>query len=158
MKLAPVFLVAPKPPTGSVPTRRAFLFAGAAFLGGAVLGTACGYSLGAAANTPSAPAEPPEPPSTGNRELDELRRLAIKAPIDELVGQQKMFLLMVTQTYRRDHVLWQGVARLAEELLTNASIPERRLVAHWLAQVIEQGDADFTASLRSRAPELRKVR
>src|SRR5262245_35073736 len=117
MKLEPVFLVAPKVSAGSVPTRRAFIFAGAAFLGGAVFGTACGYSLGAAAGPTPSPSEPAAPASTGDAKLDELRRLAVTAPIEELVAEHLDFVWWRERHYPNDAVLWQGVSRLAREVL-----------------------------------------
>jgi hypothetical protein len=42
MRLDPIYLVAPKPNPPSMPTRRAFLVAGATFTLGAAVGGACG--------------------------------------------------------------------------------------------------------------------
>jgi hypothetical protein len=157
MKLEPVFLVAPKVSAGSVSTRRAFLFAGAAFVGGAVLGTACGYSLGAATGSAPAPNEPPEPAKTGNNELDELRRLAVSAPIDELVDKHVPFMRLRDRNYQTDSVLWKGVGRLAEEALQNPLLRERRQISALVAASIEQGDPPAALNLKQLLPQLKRL-
>jgi hypothetical protein len=163
MKLEPVFLLAPKLPAGSVPTRRAFLCAGAAFFGGAVLGTACGYSLGAASPTNSGPNDPAqlgapiEPPKTGNAELDDLRRLAVVAPIEELVARSRYFLMARDITYRDDDVLWRGVARLANEALTNQALSRRAEIAGFTAGSIDKGNPPPALRLKDLLPELKRI-
>ena len=135
-----------------MPTRRAFVLCGATFAFGAVAGGACGYSLGAAAN-----AQPDEElvPS-GDAELDELRRLAVKAPIEELVERRKTFTNSVIKDYPADQLLWKGVGRLCDAALAGHPMADRRLFARFLAQMIEQGDRRFTQPLIDRVPQLRR--
>jgi hypothetical protein len=153
MKLEPVFLVAPKPKPPSMPTRRAFLLAGATFTLGAVTGGACGYSIGAAAAVP--PAAEEIPPS-GDVELDELRRLAVKAPIEELVERRLTFTNSVFKDYPTDELLWRGVGRLCDAVLAGHAMADRRLFARFLAQMIQQGDQRVTKPLLGRVDQLRR--
>lgn len=158
MRLDPVFLVAPKPTPPSMPTRRAFLVAGATFSFGVAIGGACGYSVGAARAAAAAPAGEPELESSGDADLDELRRLAVKAPIEELIERRLTFLKCVSREYRRDPVLWTGVERLADAVESDASFPDRRLSARVIAQVMELADADFRARFEVRARALNAIR
>lgn len=157
MKLEPVFVVAPQPHLRGVPTRRAFLIAGSTFTLGTVVGGACGYSIAVATQSAGAPAEEVIPPS-GDPELDELRRLAVKAPIDELLEKRLVFTACVNSDYPTDAVLWRGVGRLCDAVVGNYQYEDRRLFAAALAQMIDRGDATCTQSLKSRIPELRRTR
>lgn len=155
MKLDPVFIIAPKPKPPSMPTRRAFVLAGATFALGAAAGGACGYSLGAAAN---AQPEEEELAPSGDAELDELRRLAIKAPISELVQHRLMYLNSLSRYYRKDEVLWRGFERLCDVVMQDAAFPERRLSARLLAQMIEYAEPEYKERFAVRAQDLRAVR
>ncbi len=139
MKLEPVYLVAPKPKPRSMPSRRAFLGMGLAFLGGGAIGSACGYSVGAA-RTPAAPASEDALTPSGNEELDELRRLATKAPIEELMGRGTQFTTLLATKYRADAIAWRGVDRIAKVLVEDLNRPRRRPLAVWLAGVIDEAD------------------
>ena len=155
MRLEPVFLVAPRPKPPSMTTRRAFLLAGGTFAVGAAVGGACGYSIGAKAEAGAAEGDLELAPS-GDVELDELRRLAVKAPISELVEKRLVFLNCVTKIYPKDLVLWRGVARLVDAVLSPEPFSDRRIFAKWIAQVIEAADPAMTKGLVPRLPELRK--
>lgn len=139
MKIEPIYLLAPeaKPTVRSMTSRRAFLLAGSMFAAGTLVGGACGYTLGAAKTEDSAGAAPgvvPEPKQkkpdeivlepSGDATLDELRRLAVKAPIEELVEKASMFLLLKARDYRDDTLLWAGLKRLAKDATEN---PDSRL-------------------------------
>ena len=154
MRLEPVYLVAPKPKPPSMPHRRAFLIAGGTFLAGIGLGGACGYAVGATrSDTPGGADEPNLEPllaPSGDSDLDELRRLAVKAPIEELMARSLLFLDLLSDTYRRDEALWHGAARICSELCSNSSLPKRRVTALWLAQVIDRSDADLAVAMRLR--------
>ncbi len=156
MKLDPVYLVAPSS-APSMPTRRAFLIAGTTFTLGTAVGGACGYSIGAARSTDAAPAEQDLPPS-GDVELDELRRLAVKAPIEELVEKRNNFLASLSRDYRNDEVLWRGVERLTARVIADNSFPQRRVSALFLAQVIQFAEPRFHEKYASVEKELRTIR
>lgn len=158
MRLDPVFLVAPKPTPPSMPTRRAFLVAGATFSFGVAIGGACGYSVGAARAAAAAPAGEPELESSGDADLDELRRLAVKAPIEELIERRLVFLSCVAKEYRRDAILWLGVERLAHTVQRDSQFPDRRISARLLAQTIELADPVFRTKYSELAKELRALR
>lgn len=162
MRLDPVFVVAPKPMPPAMPTRRAFLVAGATFTFGAAFGGACGYSIGAAgvAAAPDAPKDAPADPDlapTGDSDLDELRRLAVKAPIEELIEKRLLFVSCLFGDYPKDPVMWKGAGRLCDAVLSPQPVPDRRVFARALAQVIERGDATLAAPLHPRVAELRRV-
>lgn len=154
MRLEPVFVVSPRPKPPAMPTRRAFLLAGATFVAGSALGGACGYSL-AATTTKDAGAGEADLAPSGDVELDELRRLAVKAPIEELVQRRLIFINMLTKVYPNDRTCWLGIGRLADEVLSTRPFQDRRAFARWLAQVIEGADPAVTADLRSRIASLR---
>lgn len=140
MKIEPVYLVAPvsKP---VMHTRRAFLLAGGMFAAGTCVGGACGYSIGVArtpaATTPTQPgAGGPEPelPSSGDAQLDELRRFGRTASIDKLMDKAAQFLAAQSIDYRQDQYLWVGVDRISKEIITNPQRP----VDYALIQVVIQ--------------------
>ncbi|MCA8978066.1 MAG: hypothetical protein KDC98_25290 [Planctomycetes bacterium] len=140
MRLDPVYVLAPKKTPRPASTRRMFLLTGGAFVAGAAVGGACGYSMGVAASQPQeAPRQPeenatPEYEKSGNHELDELRRLAVKAPLDELFDKSVMFLTMQMSDYKTDPVLWYGVDRMSKEIIDN---PDRKVDYMVIAVVIE---------------------
>ncbi|MFK7742292.1 MAG: hypothetical protein AB8H80_18405 [Planctomycetota bacterium] len=173
MRLDPIFLVAPAPKPPQMIRRRAFMLAGVAFAFGAAAGGACGYGLGvrrsdAGANDGEKDAGQPKntpktsgstmPESTGNAELDELRRLAVVAPIEELFTRWRPFLDLLSTRYFDDPVLWGGAKRLGEYLITSEPHADRRLASRWLTQVIEQSSTELASDLQSLIPGLRSVR
>jgi hypothetical protein len=163
MRIDPVYLVAPKPPEPSMPTRRAFVFMGAAFAVGSAFGGACGYSVGARAANAAASGEPQAPAdeplkSTGNAELDELRRLAVKAPIEELLMRSVDLFAGMSTTYREDAVLWQGIERLCEHVIKTTSFDRRRITARSLEQMIERANSKERSKYEHWLPKLRQVR
>lgn len=165
MRLDPVYLVAPEPKPPRIPTRRAFLFVGAAFAAGTALGGACGYAAGSVADARPAggepdghEADPALPPPSGDTELDELRRLATVAPIEELIARWQPFLGLLGDTYPDDATLWRGAQRIGEHVLSTPSLDRRRTIALWLAQVIAQGPREHTATLEDLALQLQRVR
>ena len=152
MRLEPVYVLGPKPKPPSIPTRRAFLIAAGAFGAGVGLGGVGGYVLEIGGPT----SDSPRP--TGDVLLDELQRLAVEAPIEELAARYAFILSFIPSTYPRDAVLWRGAGRLAEYVIATERLHDRRTVAQWLAQVIESGDPVAAASLRSRISQLRAIR
>jgi len=155
MKLEPVYLLGPKPKPPSIPSRRAFLIAGGTFLAGVGLGGACGYAAGVRGE-----GEPNDEQlkSTGDATLDELRRLAVKAPIDELMEKHMVFLHHLSSVYQTDTVLWGGAKRICDELLSNPRIKSRRRVAGWLAHVIDSSDPKIAGTLRTHIVELKRLK
>lgn len=159
MRLEPVLLVAQDAPPATMPTRRAFLFGGAMFATGLSLGGACGYAIGARRAEAAAPAGATDDfEKSGDADLDELRRLAVKAPIEELVKHRLLFVNATFADYPRDQVLWRGVRRLAEHVLAGGQVEDRRVFAAALAGVIERADLDMVRELRPLLPDLRRVR
>lgn len=157
MKLEPVYLLAPKPKPPSIPSRRAFLIAGGTFLAGVGLGGACGYAVGVGGSGEVDNGEGALKP-TGDPLLDELRRLAVKAPIDELMEKHMPFLDHLTSKYAADSTLWGGVERICQEVISNPRIASRRSVAGWLATVISRGDPALTGDLRNHVVELKRLK
>jgi hypothetical protein len=166
MRIDPVFLVAPPPPVPSMPTRRAFVIASSTFLAGAAVGGACGYSAGAANAATANPANAQavdasaeqELPKSGDHELDQLRWLAVKAPLDELFAKAPVFLSTRVSTYKNDEILWKGVERMTREIVDN---PGRAVDQMHIAVIIGQieGTARPTRpSLREFVPTLRQRR
>jgi hypothetical protein len=94
--------------------------------------------------------------SSGDAELDELRQVAA-APIGELIEHRLIFLVRISEDYRGDVALWRGVERLCDAVLGGEPIPDRRLFARFLAQVIERADQPFASDLRPRITELRSL-
>ena len=138
-------------------TRRAFLLAGGTFAVGAAVGGACGYSIGAKAEA-VAPVADQELVPSGDVELDELRRLAVKATISELVEKRLYFANSLVDRYRDDRVLWSGVGRLCDALIANQQFPDRRLFSRFLAQMIANGPKDAVSGLAGRREELRMIK
>lgn len=151
-----VYLAAPKVKDAAMPTRRAFLIAGCTFSLGTAVGGACGYSLGAAA-TPSTPTVEDELKPSGDVELDELRRLAIKAPLEELVQKRQIFMVSLWE-YKTDDILWRGVDRLCNAVLQDTGFPDRRIFAAILRQTFQKASPDRRAKYAEIEQSLRAVR
>jgi hypothetical protein len=100
----------------------------------------------------------PEVESSGDFELDELRRLAVKAPIEELIEKRLVFLSCVAKEYRRDTILWRGVDRLAKSVQADPQFPDRRISSRLLAQTIELADPKFREEFAEVAKALRALR
>jgi hypothetical protein len=156
MKLEPVYLVVPNPKPASLPNRRAFLIAGGTFLAGIGLGGACGYAAGSRRLPHEG--KPTLPAPSGNAELDELRRLALVAPIEELTRRWPQFTDAFGTRYRTDEYLPTGIERLVEQVLADASLPQRRTLARVLAQTIQLGEEPVQARLGDRVAALQRVR
>jgi hypothetical protein len=154
MRIDPVYLLSPRP----MHTRRAFLFAvGGAFAGGVVVGGLGGFAIGNG-RAAAAPLPDAAPPLPGNQELEELRRLAVQAPIEELAGNWREFLERRDTAYAEDAVLLVGLVRLAEYLVSNPSAPNRRRVVQFLKPSIGTGRARSHARLQELLAELEKIR
>ncbi|MCA8966690.1 MAG: hypothetical protein KDC48_17550 [Planctomycetes bacterium] len=160
MRIDPVFLVAPKPAPKAVPTRRAFLMAGGAFAFGSMIGGACGYSLGVAQGAPvEATAEKgggEELGSSGDARLDALRRLAVKAPIEELVKNWNEWFAYFDTEYQSDPVLWRGMDRLAEWATANPNKASFELLTALVAASLQ--DKRLGSTLSRHSSEVRTLR
>jgi hypothetical protein len=158
MRLEPVYLVGGKKKP-SMPTRRAFLMAGSTLVLGVGVWGACGYSVGLrVGRSEAAGREAGLPPTSGDARLDELRRLALVAPIEELAAKWLVFVDTYAQEYRDDSDLPRGVARLIDYVIQNSSLPDRRTMALVLADVVERGRPRLRDPLLSRVEELRRLR
>ena len=158
MRIEPIYLLAPKPKPPSIPTRRAFLIAGGTFFAGIGLGGACGYAAGISGTGEGSGAQEKLPESSGNAELDELRRLAIKAPIEELAGKWSYFTDAFSLDYRKDDYLPRGIERLVAHVLQDEGMAQRVIVARVLAQTIELGEPSIQEQLGQHVPRLLQVR
>lgn len=154
MRLDQAGNVLSKPKVPSMPTRRAFVISGCTFAMGLTVGGACGYSaVVAAAGVPADGAGA----AVADPDLHELRRLAVVAPIDELMVHRAAFISLISDTYRHDEVLWRGGDRLCDAVL-RGPVPEGRLLALALCGVIERGEEPLAAARRHRLEALRQVR
>jgi hypothetical protein len=165
-----VYVLSSGPQPRPLPTRRMFLLIGGAFLGGTAVGGACGYSIGVARGesvqqpagpeTPAKPAagEEPELGTSGDIELDELRRLAIKAPLDDLFEKASMFLTMQLKHYKDDPILWRGVERMSREILDNKDKRFDQLIIGVVIQNIRYLEPPPELGLRERMPALQARR
>lgn len=134
MRLDAVFVLAPKPKPPSIPTRRAFLVAGCAFVGGTVVGGSAVHLLG------KAPAIQPidRPPAPEDPILVWLRMLVDdRTPIGELIGSADKFVFHLDLHYHDQEDLWAGVTRLAHAIDADASLPNRRLLARMVVNVVQ---------------------
>lgn len=129
MRLEPVYIPGPETPTAPVPapTRRAFLAGGGLFALGTLVGGACGYTVGATAGRTAA-GEGDARPSSGDARLDALRRLAVDAPIEELVSKWNPWFGQFDFEYRTDPVLWKGMDRLAAWSAENLDSADHELL------------------------------
>jgi len=97
---------------------------------------------------------------TGDALHDELRRLAAEAPIDELMEQHMNLLYYTPSRYSTDPILWGGVERVCQEVLSNPRNPHvesRRKLAGWLITVISKNDPKQTGDLRRHLTELSRI-
>jgi hypothetical protein len=95
--------------------------------------------------------------STGNAELDELRRLAVVAPLEELLGQHVHFLMLRDRHYRDDEILWRGVERLASLTIREPTLQNRRLLAKMVAGSIENGQPPASLGLHQLLTDLKAI-
>jgi hypothetical protein len=162
MKIDPVYLLGPVGPRPTFTTRRAFLLASGTFLAGTAIGTACGYSAGVA-TAGAATAQPPiadpardaELPKSGNAELDQLRHLAVKAPLDDLFAKALYFMSTRARSYQKDEILWRGVERMSREVIDNPARNVDQIIIGLILTNIEGTAHPSDPSLRELVPALR---
>jgi hypothetical protein len=93
---------------------------------------------------------------SGDIELDQLRHLAVAAPLEALFAHAPMFLSTRVSTYPRDAILWRGVARMTAALVEDAA---RDVPVGVIGLIVTQigGTARPDApSLREHLPVLRE--
>ena len=100
---------------------------------------------------------PSKAEKTGNPELDELRRLAVEAPIEELSAQWMSFLVRRDRTYHDDAPLLTGVRRLSEHCLGNADLRDRSRMAGALLRSLRIGAAALDSDLQALVPGLKEA-
>ena len=98
------------------------------------------------------------PPPSGDAELDELRRLAVVAPIDELFENRLYFGDLYSTSYRHDNYLATGIERMAKHVLTTTRLERRRHLGNFVAQFIEYGEDSLKQRLGHYVHALRVVR
>ncbi|GAB4139278.1 MAG: hypothetical protein Fur0037_05410 [Planctomycetota bacterium] len=145
MKLEPVYLVAPDPPLSSIPTRRAFLWAGigtlAGFAGGLGCATAPGVLAGEAARDPV---------------LLWLHRLCDEAPVDDLI-RYRAALLQQLPRHVSDPVLWHGMARLAVSIPGIEDATARKRAAEEFVDVARRLEPLSPRALAVNLPTLEEI-
>jgi hypothetical protein len=114
--------------------------------------TASGGLLTSCSCAPPPAEEAPLTP-TGDAELDALRHLAVRAPLDELIEQSFSFLVERARVYHEDEVLWRGVARIARAIPEQ---PERfdRNVVLLVGAMIRDGNPPAELGLHELLPAL----
>jgi hypothetical protein len=159
------FVVAREPRVPSIPTRRAFLFAGLSFVAGAACGGVGVYAATAGdANSKNGEAGDIDRAAglvpTGDADLDLLRRWALQDSIDELERNLPMFLEDFRVKYPADTYLWHGMERLADRIESGTTDNWPRLGRQVFQQTIEGLDAsnlpDNARRVQSRAATLRR--
>jgi len=159
MHLDPVYVVKPLP-APKVASRRGFLALASSFAAGALIGGACGYSIGTS-NAPAAGAAPPadgDLPSSGDVELDYFRWLAVKAPIEKLVEKNALFIVQLYREYPNDPYLWKGIDRLCRTVLAGEQPKDQLLLARQLVPLIERCHPPVDLKLEQYLPALRAVK
>jgi hypothetical protein len=161
MRIDPVYVVAPLPAPKAA-SRRGFLALASSFAAGALIGGACGYSMGAsnapAAGSSAAPTADADPPSSGDVELDDLRWLAVKAPIAKLVEKNALFIVRLYRDYPNDPFLWKGIDRLCRTVLAGEQPKDQLLIAKQLVPLIEHNHPPADLQLEQYLPALRAIK
>ena len=141
MRLDTACIVAPKPKVPSMPTRRAFLLAGGLFATGMSIGSACGYAVGAGREGDADAELTAALRPTGDADLDELRRLAVVAPMTELADKWQYFVNALRATYSADPILWHGAERLAVAMRDGLPALQGK-PRQWFIQVLDGMNPD----------------
>lgn len=150
MEVEPVYVVVADASTNA-PSRRSFLAAGLAFACGGALGSTSGF---VAAQWSSAGAKS----GARDEELERLRRLAVLAPVDELLDEGWTFLARLGCDYREDPDLWRGFERLAARITEPGADPRYRELAMFAREVLSRSSASADATRARWASLLEEVR
>src|SRR5262245_6960727 len=134
---------------------------GIAFVTGGAIGSACGYAAGVAngkAKAVDASGAAEELKPSGNADLDEVRRLAVKAPIEELMAVADSFLASAFRDYSTDKVVWRGLGRISEYVLGHPEVENRRALAGMLVQIFERAPTAVRGDYSEWIPRLQAIR
>ncbi len=150
MEVDPVYVVVADT-SAKVPSRRSFLAAGFAFACGGVLGSTSGFVTAKWASANAAA-------GVRDAELERLRRLAVLAPVEELVEGGWTYLVRLADDYREDPELWFGLERLAARITEPGADARCRGLAMLAREVLAKSTAVAGASSARWAPLLEEVR
>jgi hypothetical protein len=143
-------------------SRRGFVGVAVSFVVGGVLGAAGGYSIARAvardALSPAASTTGDELPSSGDTDLDELRWLAVKAPIETLTEESAVLIVNLYRYYPSDPYLWQGIGRLCRTVVAGEQPAFRLLIAKQLVPLIENHLPPADLGLEKYLPALRGIK
>jgi hypothetical protein len=98
------------------------------------------------------------PPPSGDAELDELRRLALEAPIKELAGRWLYFGDVFSKSYRDDQFLPKGIDRLIDHLVATPKFDRRKVAAQFMRDIIIRGEPKFRKDMEHRLMDLSTIR
>jgi hypothetical protein len=150
VEVEPVYVVVADARTNA-PSRRSFLAAACAFACGGLVGSASGFAAASWASSDAAA-------GVRDEELERLRRLALSAPVDELLDEGWTFLARLGCDYREDQDLWRGFERLAERVTEPSADARCRELARFAREVLARADGSVEP-VRSRwASMLEEVR
>jgi hypothetical protein len=80
--------------------------------------------------------------------LDALRRLAVDAPIEELVSKWNPWFTEFNFDYERDDILWQGMDRLANWTSQNLEVADPELLLAIIMKAQGESRGSDTALMR----------
>lgn len=134
MRLEPVSVLAPRP---RIPTRRALLLAGVAGAAGIGMGMGFGWWRWGKGEQAGEAARPMDP-----RLAHALELASPTTPIQALLSEQMFLLAVVHETEQagnRHPELWTAVQRIAAEIVRDRSLPDRRIRARSILDLLERG-------------------
>jgi hypothetical protein len=153
MKLEPVYRVGPPPTPKTVASRRAFLLASCAAVGGGIAGVASGFLLRAPApTTANQKDQPPE-----DKRLVWLREQCDDSTPIETLLRHRVVLMQYLRDFQEDPMIWHGIERLGREIVGNRDLPDRRRLALELSGFLEHAPTAIGFDARLLLSELRSV-
>ena len=145
-----------------VASRRGFVGVALSFVAGGVLGAAGGYSIARAVASsvlsPAVPTTGDDLPLSGDSELDELRWLAVRAPIETLTERSAVLIVRLYRDYPNDPYLWQGIGRLCRTVVAGEQPASQVLIAIQLVPLIEHCHPPTSLGLEQYLPALRGIK
>jgi hypothetical protein len=131
-------------------SRRSFLATGFAFAFGGAVGSTGGFAAARATAGPE--------PTERDADLVRLQRLAIEAPVEELVENGWEYLAKLGSDYREDETLWHGFERIAARVTEPSSDARSRELALLAAAVLSRASDAATPARTRWMGLLREVR